>query len=65
MRYFYFSGGPRIVAGRTYKVASVDFLVHINDFPGARNEQFSDSPVRDKMIERIEKDRGVKRFWTR
>jgi 5'-nucleotidase len=65
MRYFYFSRGPRIVAGRTYKVASIDFLIHINDFPGARNEQFSDSLLRDKIIERIEKDRGLKRFWAR
>ena len=61
--YFYFSRGPKITAGRTYRVSSIDYLVKIADFPGARNVQIFDSPLRQVMIERIEKDRGLSRFW--
>jgi len=61
--YFYFSRGPKILAGRTYKVASIDFLLRINDFPGARNQKFFDALLRDKMIEQIEQDHGITRFW--
>jgi len=65
MRWFFFSRGPRIETGKTYRVASLDYLIRINDFPGARNEQFSDHLLRDKIIERIEKDGGISRFWSR
>ena len=61
--WFYFSRGPQITAGRTYRVASIDYLVKINDFPGARHVQIFEQPLREIMIERIEQDRGLSRFW--
>jgi len=63
LHWFYFSRGPKISVGKTYKIASIDYLLKINDFPGARNVQIFDTLLRDKMIERIEKDKGFKRFW--
>lgn len=63
LRGFFFSRGPRITAGKTYRAASIDYLLRVHDFPGARNQKFYESLLRDKMIERIEKDRGVSRFW--
>jgi len=63
LRGFYFSRGPRITAGKNYKVASIDYLLRIHDFPGAKNEIFHDALLRDKMIGRMERDRGVSGFW--
>ena len=65
LRYFYFSRGPRIISGKSYRVASLDYLVRINDFPGAKNIQFRNDLLRDKMIERVKADRGFRRFWKR
>jgi len=65
LRYFYFSRGPRITAGKTYRVTSLDYLVRINDFPGASSIQFRNDLLRDKMLERIEKDHGFRRFWSK
>ena len=65
MHYFYFSRGPKIVAGNKYKVGSIDYLVRINDFPGAQNVNFSPDLLRDKIMTRIEKDGGVRRFWNK
>jgi len=63
LKYFYFSRGPKLNSTQTYKVASIDYLLKIQDFPGADNVQIFDTLLRDKMIEQIEKDRGFKRFW--
>ena len=60
---FYFSRGTRVTGGKIYKVASIDYLLRIHDFPGARSQKFYDALLRDKMIARIEKDRGVSGFW--
>jgi len=59
----YFSRGPKIKPENIYKVGSIDFLLKINEFPGARNEIIWEKLFRDKMIEQVEKDRGFKRFW--
>jgi len=62
-RNLYFSRGPKISPENIYKVGSIDFLLKINEFPGARNEIILENLIRDKMIEQVEKDRGFKRFW--
>lgn len=63
LRNLYFSRGPKIKPENIYKVGSIDFLLKINEFPGARNEIIFDKLLRDKMIEQVEKDQGFKRFW--
>jgi len=61
LRYFYFSRGPRITAGKTYRVASLDHLARISDFPGASNIQFRTDLLRDKMTEGVS-DFGKNKF---
>jgi len=61
--WFYFSRGPKISPGKTYIVASSDYLLKVKDFPSAQNPRFFEPLLRDQMIKRIEKDQGFKRFW--
>jgi len=65
IHYFYFSRGKRIKPDKIYRVGSIDFLLRINDFPGAKNPKIYPQLLRNLIIKRIEKDGGIKRFWER
>ncbi len=60
MRWFYFSAGPKISPGKIYRVASIDYLLKVKDYPAAKNPQIFDTLLRDKIIGQVEKDRGFK-----
>lgn len=45
-RHLYFSSGPKIEPNRNYSVGSADFLLRINEFPGARHPVILDVLLR-------------------
>jgi len=64
-RHLYFSRGPGIEWDRSYQVGSIDFLLKINEFPGAERPVIYPELFRDIIIKQIEQNRGIKFFWAK
>ena len=64
-RHLYFSRGPGIEWDRSYQVGSIDFLLKINEFPGAETPVIYPELFRDIIIKQIEQNRGIKFFWAK